>query len=372
MKWSWKIGRPFGIDTEVHASFLLLLLWVVFGAFSDGGTLAAAAYSVAFLVGVFASVVLHELGHALTARRFGIKTRDITLLPIGGVARMERMPERPREEILVALAGPAVNVALAGAGVAWIVATMGAGALGDPVMLSETIAGQFFLANVALAVFNMVPAFPMDGGRVLRASLALRMDRVRATRVAATLGQGLALLFGLVGMFANPMLLFIALFVWMGAAGEAELTEMNAMLSGVSVRQGMITEFHTLRAEDPVAVAVEHIVRGFQTDFPVLSDGRLIGILTREKAVEALSQTGPGTPAGSAVETDFKAARPQDPLRDALERLQEGKCRSMPVLAGERVVGLVTLENVAEVFMIRSALARTPAAPLRTARGHVT
>src|SRR5581483_5320297 len=214
--WSWKLGRIAGIDVYVHATFALLLLWVGFVNYAPRQSLADALAGLAFILCLFAVVVLHELGHALTARRYGIKTRDITLLPIGGVARLERMPSDPTQELLVALAGPAVNVVLAG--LLFAVLAARGWAVGSVEQLAaelSTFGGnlllQLFVANVFLALFNLLPAFPMDGGRVLRALLAMRMDYVKATRIAAGVGQMMAVLFGIVGLLGNPFLLIIAL-----------------------------------------------------------------------------------------------------------------------------------------------------------------
>ena len=227
MRWSWKLGRVAGIDVFVHATFLILLVWTARAAYLPSGRSAAAASGVAFILTVFGVVVLHELGHALAARRFGIGTRDITLLPIGGVSRLERMPEDPRQEIRVALAGPAVNVVLAAGLYAGLV-VLRTGPFDRVSMMEGGFLARLFWVNVSLALFNLLPAFPMDGGRVFRALLALRMDRVKATEVAARTGQALALLLGFAGLFFNPFLVFIALFVWMGAAQEAAATQLQA------------------------------------------------------------------------------------------------------------------------------------------------
>jgi Zn-dependent protease len=216
------LGKIAGIDVFVHATFFILLAWVALSAYQSSGRIAAAASGVASILTVFGVVVLHELGHALTARRFGIATRDITLLPIGGVSRLERMPEDPRQELQVALAGPAVNIALAAAAYAAFL-VLGLGAIDHVSVMEGSFLTRLFSINVSLALFNLIPAFPMDGGRVFRALLALRMDRARATEVAARTGQALALVFALAGLVWNPMLLLIALFVWMGASQEAGL-----------------------------------------------------------------------------------------------------------------------------------------------------
>ena len=219
---SWKVGTIAGIDVFVHATFLILPVWVALSAYLRGGGASAAASGVASILTVFGVVVLHELGHDLAARRFGIATREITLLPIGGISRLERMPEDPRQELQVALAGPAVNVVLAAAAYAALLA-LGSGAIDHRSVMEGGFLVRLLSINLSLALFNLLPAFPMDGGRVFRALLALRMDRMRATAVAARTGQAMAVLFGVAGLFFNPWLILIALFVWTGAAQEASL-----------------------------------------------------------------------------------------------------------------------------------------------------
>ena len=221
MSWSWRIGRIAGIEVYLHATFLLLLAWEALRHFRAHGDPAEAVGGVVFVLVLFGIVVLHELGHALAARRYGIRTRDITLLPIGGVARLERVPGDPGQELVVALAGPAVNVVLAAA--LYIAMALGRGPspFGEALGVGGGFLDRLFWVNVSLALFNLLPAFPMDGGRVLRAALALRLDHVRATRVAASVGQGMAILFGILGLVYDPFLIFIALFVWLGAAEEA-------------------------------------------------------------------------------------------------------------------------------------------------------
>ena len=265
MKWSWRIARIAGIDLYVHVTFLILVGWVALSHYLARQSAADAFTGVAFIFSLFGIVVLHELGHALTARRFGIPTRDITLLPIGGVARLDRMPQDPKQELLVALAGPAVNVVLAA--ILFVVLELGQGlsAYGDVVRVGGRFLDQLFWVNVSLAAFNLLPAFPMDGGRVLRGLLALRMDYLRATQLAAGIGQAMAVLFGFVGLFTNPFLVFIALFVWLGAAGEASMVQMRSALAGIPVQKAMVTDFRTLAPDDPLGRAVDYVLAGFRT-----------------------------------------------------------------------------------------------------------
>lgn len=227
MRWSWKLGTISGIDTRVHATFLLLLAWVGISTWMSGGSGLAVVGGLLFTLAVFGSVLLHEFGHALTARRFGIGTRGITLLPIGGVAELEGSPRSPREELWVALAGPAVNVVLA---VVFGAVALSLGALGGGtvLILVAEFTGTLALANVLIGAFNLLPAFPMDGGRVLRALLERRRGRLVATETAAKIGKGFAIAFGTLGLLTNPVLMLVAPFVWFAADRELRAVREHA------------------------------------------------------------------------------------------------------------------------------------------------
>jgi Zn-dependent protease len=227
MTGSWRLGSAFGIPVFVHWTFPLLLGFIALSQFAASGSVAAALGGVTFVAMVFGCVVLHEFGHALAARRFGIGTQDVTLLPIGGIARLQRMPDDPKQELWVALAGPAVNVAIAGLLGIWLFLTGTASGIA-PGLLGGSLAAQLLSVNLALVFFNMLPAFPMDGGRVLRALLAGRIGHFRATETAARIGRGMAVVFGIAGLFWNPMLVLIAIFVWFGAGREAALARHRA------------------------------------------------------------------------------------------------------------------------------------------------
>lgn len=359
MKWSWKILEVAGIGVYVHATFGLIIGWVALTFWLQEGSATAMLAGVAFILALFACVVLHEFGHALTAKRYGIRTRDITLLPIGGVARLERMPDDPRQELWVALAGPAVNVGIA------VVLFLFLQAIGEFQPLDEltvtrgSFVERLMLVNIFLVAFNMLPAFPMDGGRVLRALLATRMDYVRATQVAATLGQGMAFLFGFIGFFTNPFLLFIALFVWIGAAQEASLAQMKVALGGIPVSRGMLTEFHTVSPQERLDRAIDLIINGFQQDFPVVEDDHVVGVLTRGDLLVALAQRGRDVPVSEVMQRDFQVVDAAEMLETAFQRLQSCNCRTLPVTRRGRLVGLITSENVGEFLMIQSALGTT-------------
>jgi Zn-dependent protease/predicted transcriptional regulator len=364
MKWSWRVGSIAGIALYIHATFLLLLAWVAISDYQRSQSVTSALTGVVFVLAVFATVVLHELGHALMARRYGIKTQDITLLPIGGVARLERMPREPKQELLVALAGPAVNVLIAGVLYVWLSVTGGMPAFLDSASLSAGLLDRQFVAqllavNVWLVLFNLIPAFPMDGGRVLRAVLAMRgRDYARATETAARVGRFFALVFGLLGMFVvnNPFLVFIALFVWLGAAGEAAAAQTSVMLDGVPIQRLMMTDVRTLEPGDELSRAVRLILDGFQQDFPVVANGTVQGMLTRTALMKALAGRGEHARVGDVMDRHFQSASPLEPAEEVLARLKSSGSHSMPVTRDGQLLGVLTMDNVGEYVMVRAAL----------------
>lgn len=356
MGWSWRIGRLAGIDVYIHPTFLLLLVWVALSHFLAHGDLAEALYGLGFILALFGIVVLHELGHALTARHYGIRTRDITLLPIGGVARLERIPEVPSQELAVALAGPAVNVVLAFGILLGLALGRGLAPMNEALRVGGGFIQQMFWVNVSLVLFNMVPAFPMDGGRVLRALLAMRFDYVKATQIAASIGQAIAMVFGLLGLFYNPFLIFIALFVWLAGTQEAGLVQMRSALGSIPVMRAMITDFRALNPDDRLERAVAYVLAGFQQDFPVVEHGRLVGVLSRNDLTAALGRHGPETRVGDVMQRDFATTDSREMLQTAFARLQDGHCRTLPVVEEGRLQGLLTADNLAEVLMIQEAL----------------
>lgn len=359
MRWSWKVARIAGIDIKIHATFLLIVAWIGFSYYAASGTLAGALGGIAFLLALFACVVLHELGHSLTARKFGITTRDITLLPIGGVARLERMPDKPVQELWVALAGPAVNVVIFVVLFIVMAITGGLQPLLSLSMTEGSFLGRLMMVNLFLALFNMIPAFPMDGGRVVRALLATRIEYTQATQAAATLGQVIAFIFGFIGLFTNPFLVFIALFVYIGAAQESSMVQMKSALSGIPVSQAMLTDFRTLKEGDPLSQAVELIMSGTQQDFPVFSGERVVGVLTRKGLVDALQRLGQAAPVSAAMECKYESIDSSDMLEDVSRKLQTQDCHTLPVEHDGQLVGLITMENIGEFLMIRSALKKS-------------
>lgn len=357
MRWSWKIGRLAGIGIYVHATFLLLILFILFVNWHAGNSLEKAFGGVVFVLAIFACIVLHELGHALAARHYGIRTRDITLLPIGGLARLERMPDVPIQELWVALAGPAVNAVIAGVIFlcGWLTG-LHPELLGTFQWAGGSFLNKLMVVNFWLLAFNLIPAFPMDGGRVLRALLATRMEYSLATVTAARVGQAIAFLFGLAGLFTDPFLLFIALFVWMGAEQESAMVQVHNSLGGIPVQQAMLTDFRALNPDDPLSAAVDHVVTGGQQDFPVVFGDHVLGVLTRESLMRALAQGGLDVRVRDAMNREVEPIDSHDMLEKAMALMRATNARAIPVIHDGRLVGLLTMDHLGEFVMIQSAL----------------
>lgn len=355
MKWSARVGRFAGIDVYIHVTFLALLAYFAVVFWTESHSLAAVATGLGLVLLLFLCVLLHEYGHALTARRFGIRTRHITLLPIGGLALLESMPTDPKKEILVALAGPAVNLVIAAA--AFLLLQVAPPGMTVPGMAGLGFLEALIAANLTLAIFNLLPAFPMDGGRVLRAALSFRMDRLRATQIAANLGKVLAGGLALWGLMGNPVLILIAAFVWIGGGAEAAALEAATRLSRRSAGQAMITAFATLSPGDPLARAIDLTLAGSQKHFPVLEGLQVVGVLTQGALLRALRDGGAGAPVGAAMRPAV-TADVAVPLAELLERLQGNEARVVCVLNQGRLAGLVDLDNIAEFLRIQSALGR--------------
>ncbi len=353
MKWSYRIGGFRGIGVYLHVTFVLLVGLIGFSSVTQGNGLFAAAEAVLFVVALFGCVVLHEFGHALTAQQYGIPTRDITLLPIGGVARLERMPDDPRQELWVALAGPAVNVAIA-AGLFVLLAVTGSWTpMAQFSMIDSPFLQRMLLVNVSLVIFNMLPAFPMDGGRVLRAVLAMRTDYVKATQVAAWAGQGMAVLFGVAGIFTNPMLIFIAMFVWMGAQQEVNAAMVRGNLTGVPVSSVMSRQFRSVSPDDSLEWAAWVVLSGAEREIPVIEHGYLLGFVDRPSLLRALRQLDPQTPVSEVMRPNIATVRFNDSLAGAFREMQRHRTLTAPVMDGNSLVGLIHLENLMDWANVR-------------------
>jgi Zn-dependent protease len=356
MKWSIHLARIAGIGVRIHITFLLFLAWIGFSYYQLGGP-PAATEGVLFMLAPFACVLLHEFGHALAARSFGIATPDITLLPIGGVARLQRMPDQPWQELVVAAAGPVVNLVIAGVLMLYL-------GPGDNVSLIERIQqpqiaflAKLMSVNIWLVLFNLIPAFPMDGGRVLRALLAMALPYARATQVAAWIGQALAFVMGFAGLFFNhPMLLFIALFVFLGAQQEAALAQLKEVSGSLSVSDAMMTHLLTLPPHATLDDAANMLVRTAQHEFPVVDDdGRLLGVLTRDDMIAALKHRDPDLPVARFMHRDLPVVTAADSFERVFRVMQDCACPALPVTDRHgRFLGLITTENVGELMLVRS------------------
>ena len=359
MRWSFHLARIAGIEVRIHFTFLLLLAFFGFTFFNEGG-LPAAIDAVVFICLVFLCVLLHEFGHAFAARRYGIRTPDITLLPIGGVARLERMPEKPSEELVVALAGPLVNVVIAALLYPFVRGLLHPGVIER---VGIGLLPRLLMTNIALVLFNLIPAFPMDGGRVLRALLAMRMDYARATAIAASIGQALAVGGGLMALtHGQPMLVLVAVFVYFGAQNEAALAQMKSISSGLRVSAAMVTQFTALPRTATLHDAVEAVLTSSQHDFPIVdAAGAVCGVLTRADLIVALRKSGAETPVAEVMRVDVPSIPHAMHFDRAFTIMQECGSPALPVVDGAgRLVGLFTPENVVELMTIRSALASSP------------
>jgi Zn-dependent protease/CBS domain-containing protein len=365
MGWSIRLFDVAGTAVRVHLTFFLLLAWIAAIHYTRGGA-PAAVDGVLFIVLLFLCVVLHEFGHVFAARRYGIRTSDVTLLPIGGVASLERMPEKPSQEIVVALAGPAVNVVIAVVLVFLLGARFDLSQMTQLQEATSTLAGRVAAANVALVIFNLIPAFPMDGGRVLRALLAIPMGYTRATRVAATIGQGLAFLFALLGLMGNPLLILIAVFIFLAASGEAGYVQMREYTRGYLASHAMITSFRTLGPGATVDDAAALLLRTTQQEFPVIdNEGALEGVLTREALISALQETGGVTPVVGVMEREVPTVPENAHLDNIFHMLQRTGKRIVGVVdSRRRLTGYITAENLSELVMIQSSRAGREGAPM--------
>lgn len=354
MAWSFPIGRLFGAQIRVHVTFFLLLAWIALAAGREGGA-AGAIEGVGFILAIFACVLAHEYGHVLMAQRYGIRTQDITLLPIGGLARLDNMPEEPRKEIAVALAGPAVNLVIAVVLIGVLGTRIDASTMDEIENPAAGFMARLASVNLFLALFNLVPAFPMDGGRVLRALLAMKYSRPRATRYAATAGQALAFGFGFFGlMAANPLLVFIAIFIYLAATAESNDAALREVARGMAVREGMITHFETLSPGSTLGDAASALIHTTQHEFPVLDqDNRLTGFLTRTALFSALSQADRSALVIEFMERDIPKVRSNASLNEALEAMRRNNAPAVAVLDGaSRFVGYITPENLGELMVL--------------------
>ena len=356
MRWSFRLARVGETSVDVHVTFFLLLAWVAAVAWRQGGA-GAAVDGLIFILLVFLCVVLHEFGHVLMARRYGIRTPHITLLPIGGVASLERMPQKPAQELAVAIAGPVVNVVIVAGLVLLLGARFDLSQMSGVEAAQMSMAGRIAAVNVIIVLFNLIPAFPLDGGRMLRALLAMRLDRARATLYAARAGQVFAVLFAVVGLFGNPILLLVAVFIFFAAQAESGQEQMRVAATGYNARDAMISRFESLGPHSTADHAGRLLLLTTQQEFPVLTDdGGFLGMVTRQGLIEAMRDSGPQTPVTAFMVREVDSVAEHDALEAVMERVAGSPIRTVAVRdrAG-RFVGYVSAENAAELFMLREA-----------------
>lgn len=345
-RWSWNIGAIGGVPIRIHATLILLLGWIAFAYWRGGLGPSATLGGVLLVVIVFAIIVIHELGHALMARRFGVHTRGILLLPIGGIASLERLPDRPAQELAIAVVGPAINVVLAGLLWGGIALAGGDLAVRSTDSFGMSLVIRLFWINIILAGFNMLPAFPLDGGRALRALLALRLPRATATTIASTLGKILAAAFAIIGLLYNPWLILIAMVVWFGARQEAELVRLRSALSGVPASAAMLRRIECVRSDDALESAASRMTATGSPLLPIIDHGRAVGVLTPGDVRTGLDSAGPAGMVADAPYHEAITLHPNDPLDRVLDRLQAAPDAIGVVFDRETAVGIVTPEQL--------------------------
>jgi Zn-dependent protease/CBS domain-containing protein len=344
--------RLFGVPVRLHFTFLLLLVFLIvtdLGSKEGGGAFAL------FVLGLFASVLLHELSHAWMAGAFKVRTIEIVMFPIGGVSRMERALG-PKEELWVALAGPAMNLLLAGIIFGVLALTNGSASmkLADVVELSDAnVLPRLAFGNLLLAGFNLIPAFPMDGGRILRALLSFIRTEEEATRMAAWMGRMLAISMALYGLYDHHfMLVFGAFFVYLGAAQEGAAALGRTLTHGIPVRAAMIKEFHTLSPGDTVRHAADLLLATSQQDFPVVHGTQVAGLLSRNLLVRAMASEGPDAYVAGVMDREYPSIEPGMDLSEVLPLMaQAGQCAL--VMDGEQLLGMLTTDNLSEFLLLR-------------------
>lgn len=356
MKYSLSLGRIAGISVFVHWTFLILIGWIVYINLRMGHNALDIFWSVLFILTLFACVTFHELGHALAARRYNIKTKNITLLPIGGLAQLESIPEKPKEELAVALAGPLVNVIIAFLLYPFVALGPEITEAFDLTKLSHhNFLPSLMIVNIWLAVFNMVPAFPMDGGRVLRALLSFKFERAVATRIAASVGQLLAIGFVLIGFFYNPFLVFIGIFIFLGAQAEAQHAEAKSQLKGFTVAHALMREVPMLKPDDTIQHSTDRLLDTQNRNFIVVNGAEVIGTLSRDEIIRALREGKEHSAVMEAMNRDFISLDAAMPLEEAWTKLQTSRKAAAPVFSAGQLVGMLDNENIAEFLMIKEA-----------------
>jgi len=357
MKGAIKIGKIAGIDIYLHWTFSILIAYITFIHYKEGQNLQQISWAIFFIVCVFVTVILHELGHAITAKKFKINTKDIIILPIGGLARFETIPEKPKEEFIVSFAGPAVNMLIALISSFFI-------PLNDinslKMQLTSSVNGSnfmlnFFIVNVWLALFNLIPAFPMDGGRVLRAALSLFLNRRLATNIAARIGQALAVMFIIGGFFVNPFLVLIGFYIFLGAQAEEEYIFTNSILQKYKVKDAIMNSVQRLNSNDTIKSAIQLLFNSTDDNFLIYENDRYVGIITREEIINSLSSHAENEEIQNIMTKNIVFLDADEPLDNAYKQLQIRQPNVMPVLENNNLIGTLTVKNILDFLLIKDA-----------------
>ncbi|MGY5850032.1 site-2 protease family protein [Salegentibacter sp. F14] len=362
MKWSLNLGRIAGIKVSVHWTFMILLVWIFILHYRLEQDMVQGLLGVVFILALFLCVTLHEFGHALTAKRFDIDTKSITLLPIGGLARLEKFPEKPMQELLVAIAGPLVNLVIS------ILIFLALWAFNAVPVFSDALDLMNFrgvgfwynllFANMILAVFNLIPAFPMDGGRILRALLLFKFERGKATKIAAGIGQFLAIGFVFLGLYANIFLVFIGIFIYLGAGAEAEMEMTKTSLTGYKVNDILMKQFAQLSPLDTLDKAVKLLLDGQAHDFLIVEGHKVLGILSRNDLIKGLSEKGNSSSVRDAMQTDFIILDPEMPLQEVYQQILTQRISVAPVVQNGELLGIIDKENIYEFILVKEAMGK--------------
>jgi Zn-dependent protease/CBS domain-containing protein len=356
MKYALSLGKIAGIKVFVHWTFLLLIGWSVYNDVLAGLSLVEMIESILFILAIFACVTLHELGHALAARRYHIQTRDITLLPIGGVAKLESIPEKPKEELVVAIAGPAVNVVI-------ILVLIPVIALSSGTEAFFSFSDMGFLSklawvNFSLAVFNLIPAFPMDGGRIFRALLAFKFEWAKATRIAATVGQIIAVGFVVWGFYGNPFMIFIGLFIFFGAQSESRYARTQSILKGSTLRKVLIKQVPLMPGGITVREAAQQLLSSQNKDFLIIDNGKPVGTIGREQIIKAIAEAGENGSVNDAMDKDLLLLDINLSIEEGWREFQLRGKRLALVTENGQLAGVVDTDNIAEFLMINKVKRR--------------
>ncbi|MEM9932031.1 MAG: site-2 protease family protein [Bacteroidota bacterium] len=360
MKWSLYLGKVSGVKLFIHWTFLILIAWILISQLLQGVGLEETLWTVFFVLAVFGCVTLHELGHSFAAKNYGIETQNITLLPIGGVASLEKIPERPKEELVVALAGPMVNVVISvGLFMMLLVLRPELNSLELDNLNRENFLPNLMTVNLFLVIFNLLPAFPMDGGRVLRALLSMKLPKVTATRWAVGIGQAFAIGFAFWGLFNNPLLILIGIFIFLGAQAELGSTTTTSLLQGASVKDIVMKDYTPIHPTNSLSQAVEILLNGQESHFVVMEKEEVVGTLSKASMIKGLQMYGQNSPIDQVMNHAIKKVHPSTPVEEALSYLSAEKYDLLLVYEEEVFHGIIDYENISEYMLVKSAISQS-------------